>query len=148
MAIQPTYPGVYIDEFTPGAPIVGVGTSTAAFLGPAASGPPNEAVKLTSWDAFKQLYGSTPLTGFFLWYAVRGFFQNGGTVCYIVRVSNAAYAHLDLLDIAHQIIHDDPAHLRGGLIGIATLPACKDRPGWAGAGHRCARGLRGDRRGD
>ena len=50
---QLTYPGVYIEEFAPGAPIAGVGTSTAAFLGPAAFGPPNEAVKLTSWDAFK-----------------------------------------------------------------------------------------------
>jgi hypothetical protein len=30
MAVQLTYPGVYIEEFTPGAPIAGVGTSTAA----------------------------------------------------------------------------------------------------------------------
>ena len=28
MAVQTTYPGVYIDEFAPGAPIEGVGTST------------------------------------------------------------------------------------------------------------------------
>ena len=30
---QLTYPGVYIEEFAPGAPIQGVGTSTAAFIG-------------------------------------------------------------------------------------------------------------------
>ena len=39
MAVQVSYPGVYIEEFAPGAPIQGVGTSTAAFLGPAALGP-------------------------------------------------------------------------------------------------------------
>ena len=27
------HPGVYIEEFSPGAPIEGVGTSTAAFIG-------------------------------------------------------------------------------------------------------------------
>ena len=33
MAVQVSYPGVYIDEFAPGAPIQGVGTNTAAFVG-------------------------------------------------------------------------------------------------------------------
>ena len=30
MAVQVSYPGVYIDEFTPGAPIQGVATNIAA----------------------------------------------------------------------------------------------------------------------
>ena len=34
MAVPVSYPGVYIEEFAPGAPIQGVGTSTAAFIGP------------------------------------------------------------------------------------------------------------------
>ena len=38
MAVQTSYPGVYIDEFAPGAPIQGVGTSITAFLGPTARG--------------------------------------------------------------------------------------------------------------
>ena len=97
---QLTYPGVYIEEFAPGAPIAGVGTSTAAFLGPAAFGPPNEAVKLTSWDAFKAEYGNDPLDGFYLWYAVRGFFENGGTVCYVVRATTGAYDAATLNDQA------------------------------------------------
>ena len=49
MAVQVSYPGVYIEEFAPGAPIQGVGTSTAAFIGIAARGPLNEPVKVTSW---------------------------------------------------------------------------------------------------
>ena len=33
MAVQVSYPGVYIEEFAPAPPIQGVGTSTAAFIG-------------------------------------------------------------------------------------------------------------------
>lgn len=88
MAVQVSYPGVYIEEFTPGAPIQGVGTATAAFLGPASDGPLNEPTKITSWESFLRTFGADPLDGFYLWYAVRGFFENSGLVCYIVRVSN------------------------------------------------------------
>jgi len=95
-----TYPGVYIEEFTPGAPIQGVGTSTAAFIGPAARGEVNAAVKITSWDQFKQEYGDLPLDGFYTWYAVRGFFENGGTVCYIVRATNGDYDEVTVKDNA------------------------------------------------
>lgn len=98
MAVQVSYPGVYIEEFAPGAPIQGVGTSTAAFIGVAAGGVLNQPTKLTNWDQFKALYGPDPVPGFYLWYAVRGFFENGGNVCYAVRASNGAYANLDLVD--------------------------------------------------
>jgi len=96
MAVQTTYPGVYIDEFAPGAPIQGVGTSTAAFLGVAARGEISEATKITSWDQFQSEYGEHPVPGYPLWYAVRGFFENGGTVCYIVRVSDGTYGWIDI----------------------------------------------------
>jgi uncharacterized protein len=107
MAVQVSFPGVYIDEFAPGAPIEGVGTSTAAFIGPAARGEMDRPTKLTSWDQFRALYGDQPLPGFFLWYAVRGFFENGGKVCYVVRASNGAFAQTTLVDRTdeeHEII--------------------------------------------
>ncbi|MCW3065682.1 MAG: putative rane protein [Solirubrobacterales bacterium] len=93
-----TYPGVYIEEFAPGAPIAGVGTSTGAFIGPAARGDVNTAIKLTSWDEFKAKLGADPLDGFYLWYAVRGFFENGGTVCYVVRATTGDYDRATLPD--------------------------------------------------
>lgn len=100
MTVQVSYPGVYIEEFAPGAPIQGIGTSTAAFLGPAASGdaPLNQPIRITSWDEFRKKFGDNPLAGYYLWYAVRGFFENGGQNCYVVRVSNAAFDKLVLHD--------------------------------------------------
>lgn len=98
MTVQVSYPGVYIDEFAPGAPIQGVSTSTGAFLGPASDGPLNLPTLVTSWDQFTRTFGTLPLPGLYLWYAVRGFFENGGTTCYVTRVSNATFAQLDLYD--------------------------------------------------
>ena len=95
MAVQVSYPGVYIEEFAPGPPIQGVGTSTAAFIGPARSGDLDTPTKLASWDAFQEQFGP-PVSGFFMWYAVRGYFENGGQICYIVRASNGVYAELTL----------------------------------------------------
>lgn len=90
MTVQVSYPGVYIDEFEPGAPIEGVGTNTAIFLGIAQSGPINTATLITSWDGFVATFGgfSSDANG---WLAkgVYGFFLNGGTRCYVVRASTA-----------------------------------------------------------
>ena len=96
------HPGVYIEEFTPGAPIEGVGTSTAAFIGVAQKGP-TEATRLTSWDAFQATFGA-PLDELYaggarawLGGSVKGFFENGGTACYVVRASSGTFANADLL---------------------------------------------------
>ena len=98
MAVQVSYPGVYIEEFAPGAPIQGVGTSTPALIGIAADGVLDTPTKVTSWDQFKRAFGAEPVPGFYLWFAARGFFENGGSVTYIVRASNGAYGTLDLAD--------------------------------------------------
>lgn len=100
MAVQVSYPGVYIDEFTPGAPIQGVATNIAALVGVAARGPLDRPTRVTSWEQFQRVFGEEPVPGFYLWYAARGFFENGGTVCYIVRASNGDYDELPLSNIA------------------------------------------------
>ena len=101
MAVQVSYPGVYIEEFAPAPPIQGVGTSTAAFIGPAGSSDLGIPTKLASFDTFKALFGAQPLPGFFMWYAVRGFYENGGQICYVVRASNGKYASLTLQNRGH-----------------------------------------------
>jgi phage tail sheath protein FI len=94
MGVQVSYPGVYIEEFAPGAPIEGVGTSTAAFVGVAARGPIDNPTLVQSWDAFVDLFGGFIEDGFtgYLAAAVNGFFRNGGTACYVVRVATGSPA--------------------------------------------------------
>ncbi len=92
-------PGVFIEELPATGPITGVGTSTAAFIGPASEGPINVSTKITNWSQFKDNFGeyiSSPRH--YLAYAVEGFFKNGGTVAYIVRVGTATRAFRELDD--------------------------------------------------
>src|SRR5260370_5927630 len=94
MAVQVNYPGIYVDEFTPGAPIQGVGTNTGALIGVAVSGPILQPTLIQSWDTFNSLFGGFITTGpaSYLAPAVYGFFLNGGTSCYILRVATGAEA--------------------------------------------------------
>src|SRR5947208_5461088 len=98
-------PGVYIQEILVPGPIPGVGTSTAVFIGPARQGPINAPTSLTNWTQFKDAFGLSddfgpyfPTGGVYAPHAVRGFFDNGGTHCYFVRVATAARASLTLND--------------------------------------------------
>lgn len=94
-----TTPGVIVEEITATGPIEGIGTSTAGFIGPAQSGPMKIPTKITSWSQFKSLFGgylSSPR--FYLANAVEGFFRNGGTIAYVLRVGNAKRASCDLND--------------------------------------------------
>jgi phage tail sheath protein FI len=95
-------PGIFIEEKAPAVqPIEGVSTSVAAFIGVAQKGPVNDATLVTSVAEFVRLFGGPIpiITGpggqeFYLYYAVRHFFVEGGTKCYVVRV--AGYADVNL----------------------------------------------------
>ncbi|GGL04304.1 phage tail sheath subtilisin-like domain-containing protein [Streptomyces flaveus] len=95
---QAGYPGVYIEEFTPGSPIAGISTSTVAFLGTAKRGPSNRPTRINSWDAFKAEFGDflAERPAGYLAPAVYGFFLNGGQDCFILRASTAGYSSLEL----------------------------------------------------
>lgn len=87
-------PGVYIEEITPTGPIAGVGTSTAAFIGPvvkaledAKYGKPDQ---ITNWTQYVDGFGDyAEDKSVHMPYAVRGFFENGGTVAYIVPIKDS-----------------------------------------------------------
>src|ERR1700754_476682 len=92
---MPTYltPGVYVEEF-PSAnnPIEGVSTSVAAFIGLAPGGPVNTPMRISNWTQFATIFGDTQnpengpfMEGGYLAHSVYGFFQNGGSLCWIVR---------------------------------------------------------------
>jgi uncharacterized protein len=94
-------PGVYIEEVQEAGPIAGVGTSTAALIGPAQQGPINTPTFLTNFTQFQNTFGgyiTAPLV--YATHAVRGFFDNGGTTCYFVRVGTAVRAFRTLNDRA------------------------------------------------
>ncbi len=87
-------PGVKILEVPLGAPpIVGVGTSTAGFVGKApdaAVANDTAPVQITSYDQFKATYVNAAVRSTSLSRAVKGFFSNGGTLCYVVNVGAEA----------------------------------------------------------
>ena len=95
---MPTYltPGVYVEE-VPSAnkPIEGVSTSIAAFVGLAPGGPVNTPMRISNWTQFAKIYGDPNepdngpfMEGAYLAHSVYGFFQNGGNLCWIVRVGD------------------------------------------------------------
>jgi len=78
-------PGVYVEEVSFRArSIEGVPTTTAALLGYCQTGP-MEPTPVTSLSEFTATFGA-PTSGRYLALAVRGFFENGGTRCYILRL--------------------------------------------------------------
>src|SRR2546421_11320226 len=92
-------PGVYVEEKPSGSmPLQGVGTAVAAFVGftrtyNADAGDPAdpEGVKpqlVTSWPQYERIYGGF-VKGAMLPHAVKGVFENGGSICYIVRSPSA-----------------------------------------------------------
>ncbi len=112
---MPVYqaPGVYVVEEPSGtAPIAGVGTSTAGFIGqadgvtmPFRPGRPldpdslvdedyydvvtaGEPQLVTSWLEFKNKFGDVQDSNRILANAVYGFFNNGGTRCWVTRVTS------------------------------------------------------------
>ncbi|KOX18754.1 tail protein [Saccharothrix sp. NRRL B-16348] len=85
---MPTYlsPGVYVEEVEAGArPIEGVGTAVAAFVGFAAEGPFNTPTLVSNWTQYTQVFGDF-VPDCYLAQSVYGYFLNGGTNCYVVRI--------------------------------------------------------------
>jgi len=91
MATSYLSPGVYVEEVDRGAkPIEAVGTNTVGFLGESARGPVNEAVLCTNWSQFVKAFGDFGQASQHLCHAVYGFFNNGGSRCFVVNVGAPA----------------------------------------------------------
>ncbi|ADG75151.1 tail sheath protein [Cellulomonas flavigena DSM 20109] len=94
---MPTYlsPGVYVEEVEAGSrPIEGVGTSVAAFVGMAARGPFNQPTLVSNWTQFTEAFGDF-VPGSYLAHAVYGYFLNGGSTAYVVRIGQEQTADAD-----------------------------------------------------
>lgn len=91
-------PGVYFEFLDAAPPIIRqVRMDIAGFVGLAERGSVNQAVQINSWRQFQAIFGNF-LPYSFLAYAVKGFFENGGRTCFIVRIAgnDAAKASLVL----------------------------------------------------
>lgn len=83
---QTLAPGVYFENITPAGPIAGVGTSVAALIGVVKTVADEQVgvpVSVTNWSAYVSLFGDYD-AGKPMPFAVRGFFENGGTQAFIV----------------------------------------------------------------
>ena len=85
-------PDVYVEEVNTGEkPITSTATSIGAFVGVTARGQVGKAIQVTSWTNFINKFAKGMATPFLrssdLAHAVYGFFQNGGSVCYVTRVA-------------------------------------------------------------
>lgn len=114
---MPTYlhPGVYVEEVASSVQtIAGVGTSTAGFIGLTTNqgltendvkmpehpspdetytiAPAGEAQLINRWGEFKNKFGDIQNGNRVLANAVYGFFNNGGTRCWVIRVTDLTLA--------------------------------------------------------
>lgn len=107
MPVNYLAPDIYIEEVPLGTrPIQAVGTSTAGFVGiaPDNSAHVNEAVAIPNWAEFVRQFvaegsASTPLS-----HAVRGYFDNGGSLCYVCNIGGGSLtAGLEVLATIDEI---------------------------------------------
>src|SRR6185295_8626924 len=101
MATSYLSPGVYVEEVDRGSkPIEAVGTNTVGFLGESAKGPPNESVLITNWSQFVRTFGDFKDCSEHFAHAVYGFFNNGGSRCFVVNVGAPEGAKVETKPVA------------------------------------------------
>jgi phage tail sheath protein FI len=137
-----TTPGVYVEEVPArNKPIEGVSTSTAAFVGLAPGGPLNQPVKITNWSQFKREFSDPTdpkqrpfLEGAYLAHAVYGFFANGGSECWVVRVGGEGQPHAVLPATTDRSLTALGASARDGVEEQVQLDLKLDQPPAPGGG--------------
>ncbi|GAC1346967.1 MAG: phage tail sheath subtilisin-like domain-containing protein [Ktedonobacteraceae bacterium] len=103
MPVNPTFPGVYIQELPSGVrTITGVATSITAFLGRAVRGPTDQATPVTSFADFERTFGGLAVN-YPMSYAVQDFYVNGGSQAIIVRIVDKATAKTAFLNLPAEV---------------------------------------------
>src|SRR5262249_42321563 len=119
MATSYLSPGVYVEEVDRGSkPIEAVGTNTVGFLGESSKGPLNEAVLITNWSQFVKTFGDFKDCSEHLAHAIYGFFNNGGSRCFVINVGAREGAKVEVKPAATGDKKDEKApaaaHVGGG----------------------------------
>ncbi len=104
-------PGVFIEEVPSGVrPIEAVSSSVLGVVGVTLAGTVSEATKVTSWQGFIDAFGRTDPASFTA-EAVWGFFHNGGSEAWVVKVP-----HPNVPDAPGAATHDTDAVLASLLV--------------------------------
>ena len=128
-------PGIFVEEFDSGAvPMSSVSTSTAGFIGVTEKGPQEGApVLITSFSDYYRTFGGYISESEFgeyryLPYAVNQFFTNGGSRCFIKRVtpSDATFAHFGQKEDSLLIYAKNPGSW-GNKISLTMIPTSKSK---------------------
>jgi hypothetical protein len=88
MSTLATPPGLYFTVVPRPAEASPLRSDVAAFLGRTRRGPVNQPIRVEGWRGYLRVFGG-------LWkdasttYAIRGYFENGGDVAYVVRLCGA-----------------------------------------------------------
>ena len=89
---DPRAPGIYqtFDSIAP-PPLTVANTRITGFVGITEKGPMNQPTRISNWDEFAEIFGA-PHGDAYTAESVFGFFQNGGTDCWMVRIAHCAPA--------------------------------------------------------
>jgi hypothetical protein len=101
---DPRAPGIYHSfDSVARAPLSIADTRVVGFVGLTEKGPMNEPTRISQWDEFVEIFGTGPVVAgpdasgaatrgcdSYTAPSVYGFFKNGGTDCWIVRVAHCA----------------------------------------------------------
>ncbi|MBI3785380.1 MAG: phage tail sheath family protein [Deltaproteobacteria bacterium] len=97
-------PGLYFEWQDAPRPAIGaVRSDIAGFVGIAERGPLHRPMKIESWPQFQSIFGGH-IADSYLAFAAEGFFANGGTTCWVVRVADPAAARCSRC-VLHKNLH-------------------------------------------
>src|SRR5438477_5149552 len=113
--------------------LAGAATSVGAFLIRSARGLPDKVSKITAMAQFKERFG-LPIDGAYGYYALKGFFDNGGMEAYVSRiVGQAAVAASNADDfgdvtITAAYLNEDDPGTWGNQVAVAVVAHGADDP--------------------
>lgn len=120
-----TTPGIYLEPLQP-IRVTGalLRSDIAGFMGYAERGPVNLPVRVESWQQFLAIFGQ-PLAAGHLALAVKAFFENGGSTCYIYRLVDEKVATASRPLLSRQ---GDPAWTIYAAFRLSDIVETEDRP--------------------
>ncbi len=150
----PQSPGVYYKSDLSVAPNVEVRTGVPFFIGFSEKGYPDEnggtryqMTEIAGWPDFTDKFGSF-LGSHYLAYAVRGFFANGGSLCYVTGIDpHKETGFAAELDRVLSDINDLPALEEIDLVCLPDIPQTMDLKDAAALQNRILAFCRGDSNG-